>query len=82
MISGLTPFALYDVQVVAQRVGSPLVALANTIRFVAEIGEGGGDGIPDSAPTVVTADASEVSQTGAVLNGEVNPNDGASLFFF
>ena len=81
-ITGLMPLEEYEFQILAQQINSPLVAEGALVRFVAEITPGAGDGVPDSPPVAITEAASEVAQSGAVLNGQVNPNDGTTLFFF
>ena len=81
-ITGLVPFAEYEFQILSQQIGSPLIAEGDRVRFVAELTPGTGDGVPDSPPVATTGAASEITQSGAILNGEVNPNDGTTLFFF
>jgi hypothetical protein len=56
--------------------------LVLSVVFAVFIGAVAGTAVAASSPTVVTAAATSVTDTTAVLNGEVNPNGSATAYVF
>ena len=74
------PNATYFYQLEATTTGGTVKG--ETIRFTADTSGGTGDGIADSAPTLVTLNATDINTYSAALNGSVIPNDGSTLAWF
>jgi hypothetical protein len=72
-ISGLTPATQYDVRLsITRTTNNSTTFTSATTQFTT----------PAAAPTITTNPASNLSGTGATLNGTVNPNSIATTYYF
>jgi len=74
MIEGLTPGTVYHFQLVATYASGASTVLGADQTFTTAS--------PPGAPTASTGEATALGETGATLNGIVNPNGRATTYFF
>ena len=79
-LNSLSAGTSYKFRIVAQSESGSEIRYGNTVSFTTS--SGSSDPVPAGIPSVLTTDATGISQTSATLNGQVDPNGTPSRYWF